>query len=139
MNLTAWDRVRIWIRCLVAGVLASVSFGLGLYAVAPGGVYADFEMEKPSFDPHHYLWSFQVPGLWDGLILHALLASAAIALFAIMDAVVAGVILTMVEPHAGGKLLRATPLLMWPAVAVIGFGCGLLLTIATGMNPGFGL
>ena len=47
----------------------SIAFGLGSYALAPGGRYADWTMQGVSHDWHQYRWFYQESGAWEWLAL----------------------------------------------------------------------
>jgi hypothetical protein len=129
--------LRVLIFCALLALLCSIAFGLGSYALAPGGAYVDWGTEDVSHDPHRYLWFFQVPSTgWYELGLLGLFVGAGCALFVVPITCAACGLLFWNLPALKRRFLAVSPLRLSFVVIALGLLTGAAATIISGKEPG---
>ena len=122
---------------LGGALLFSLASGLGAYALAPDGTYADYTTQGVSHDWHLYQWFFQIgPNGWRLLTFFGLLTGLFKAVFVAPFVLVASAVFAWLSPWFRGWLIRKKSLAFWAIVFVLGFAEGVVETIINGRNPG---
>ncbi|MGC1379831.1 MAG: hypothetical protein WA814_02265 [Candidatus Baltobacteraceae bacterium] len=129
--------LKAWAICLAIGLLFCLAFGLGRYALAPAGLYADWTVQGVSHDPHHYRWFFQVPLLgWRMLAALGVLVGLLNAILVVPIVAIGTALLLWLFPRLKTRLLTMKPAWLWPSIFALGFVSGVVETILIGRNPG---
>jgi hypothetical protein len=130
--------LRALILCALLALLYAFAWGLGSYAVAPGGAYVDWTMQGVSHDWHQYLWFFQVPlGGWFRLAVLGVFIGAFNALLVVPIACAVGALLFWKLPTTKRRLLSVNHVRLCYIVIGLGLLTGVVETIISGRNPGF--
>lgn len=115
----------------------SLAWGLGFYAIAPGGADVDWTMQGVSHDWHQYRWFFQIPFTgWYALAALGIFVGAFYAVFAVPTTCAVGAFLFWILPVLRQRLLSVNHVRLSSAVIVLGLLTGVAATIISGRNPG---
>ncbi|MGA8098370.1 MAG: hypothetical protein WB810_06910 [Candidatus Cybelea sp.] len=122
--------------CALLALVYSIAWGLGSYALAPGGKFVDWTMQGVSHDWHQYRWFFQEPGAWEGLAPLGTFAGLLVALLVVPITCGVAALLFWRMPMLQERLLKANGLYLCCTVIGPGLLTGVVLTIISGRNPG---
>ena len=129
--------LRALVLCGLLGLLYALAWGLGSYALAPGGAYVDWTMQGISHDWHRYHWFFQVPfSGWSILALLGVFTGAFTALFVVPIACAVGALLFWRLPALQQCLLSVNRVRLGYIAIGLGLITGVAETIISGRNPG---
>lgn len=127
--------LRIIGRWALVLLVFSVANGVGLYALAPGGRYLDYQMEVVSHDWHQYLWAITTPNIWLQLFALSCFVGIGRAIVVVpVGLLIVGILL--IGPSFRNSI--ASWKLSWLLIGavVLGFLSGLIQTIVVGRSPG---
>ncbi len=123
--------------CALLALLYAFAWGLGSYALAPGGAYVDWTMQGVSHDWHRYLWFFQVPfSGWFWLAALGVCIGAINSLLVVPIACAVGALVFWKLPTIKQRLLSVNPVRLCYVVIGLGLLTGVAWTIISGRNPG---
>jgi hypothetical protein len=128
---------RALIISALLALLYSLAWGLGSYALAPGGAYVDWTMQGVSHDWHQYRWFFQIPSTgWYALAVLGVFVGGFSAAFVVPITCAVGAFLFWSVPVLKQRLLGVNRVRLSCAVIVLGLLTGVAATIISGRNPG---
>jgi hypothetical protein len=129
--------LRALLICASLALLYSIAWGLGLYALAPGGKYLDWTMQGVSHDWHQYRWFFEQPlHGWYILALLGVFVGALTALLVVPISCGVAALLFWRMPMLNERLLKANGVYLCCTVIGLGLLAGVAGTIIGGRNPG---
>ena len=129
--------LRALILCALLALVYAFAWGLGSYALAPGGAYLDWTMQAVSHDWHQYRWFFQVPfSGWYLLAVLGVLMGALNTLFVVPIACALGALLFWRLPTLKQRLLSVNRVRLCYVVIGLGLITGVAATVISGRNPG---
>jgi hypothetical protein len=122
--------------CALLAFVYSIAWGLGSYALAPGGRYVDWTMQGVSHNWHQYRWFYQESGAGEWLALLGSFVGLLAALLVVPSTCGAAALVFWRMPMLKERLLRANGVYLGCTVIGLGLLTGVALTIINGRNPG---